>query len=260
MSRYPQLRDETWLREMYHERGMSLNDIARELGCTNMTVQRNMVKLDIERRGEVQRNDLGRDLTDREIAMLEGEILGDRCLYKNKPGSDAFLEHGLGDRDHRDWLAGVIADIGFETRVREREVDDGTGSKHTAYGLRTLSYPRLTELYERWYTGPHEKSHRGTKRVPQDLRIRPHTLLHWHLGDGFVNGGSAHVATTIAEGDVGFTNRCRARLLDVLERDVGVVAHLKPSTGDIYIPRDQEDLYFEYMADPPAGIKEERFK
>jgi len=154
----------------------------------------------------------------------------------------------------------VIADIGFETRVREREVDDGTGSKHTAYGLRTLSYPRLTELYGRWYTGPHKKSHRGTKRVPQDLRIRPHTLLHWHLGDGFVNGGSVHLATTIAKGDVGFTKECRSLLVQALKCDVGVDAHLKPSTGDIYIPRDQEEVYYDYMADPPEGIKGGRFK
>lgn len=260
MTRYPRLRDGSWLRRMYHERDMSLNDIAREVGCTNMTVQRNMVKLGIERRGQVQRNDLGRDLTARDVAVLEGELLGDGCLFKSKPGSDAYLEHGLGDSAHRDWLAAVIGGIGFETRTRDRDKDDGTGTLHSSHGLRTLAYPRLTELYERWYTGPHELSHRGTKRAPTDLRISPRALLHWHMGDGFVNGGSVYIATTIPEGDVGFTDRCRDVLLGALERDAGVTAHLKPSTGDIHIPREQEGQYFGYMADPPAGIKEGRFR
>lgn len=43
-------RDPDLLRELYHNQGMSLREIADELGCVNSTVYKNMQKYDIEAR------------------------------------------------------------------------------------------------------------------------------------------------------------------------------------------------------------------
>lgn len=114
-------------------------------------------------------------LTASQLAILDGEMLGDGCLFRRNPRQNAHLSWSLHSRQHIDMLAAVFA--AYDARVRPVRGSD-------RWTLRTLSNPALSLQRDRWYPD-------GVKRPPEDLMLTSTVCLHWFLGDGANRGGGA---------------------------------------------------------------------
>jgi hypothetical protein len=111
-------------------------------------------------------------LTPHQREVLDGEMLGDGCLFRRRETANAHAAWTLRSHQHVTLLAEEFAE--YEPRVRN--IGD---TKRQA--LRTLTNPALTEQRMRWYPD-------GRKRLPADLTLSPIVCLHWFIGDGANRG------------------------------------------------------------------------
>jgi hypothetical protein len=124
------------------------------------------------------------EFTDREVSIVEGELLGDGCIYEREPGACHFkLETTT--REHAAYLKRELP-RGFFPRdnpySNERTTELGSGPS-----MRWIVYSRtqekMAEMHETWY----EEYDRGYRKVvPPGFSLDRTALLHWYWGDGSV--------------------------------------------------------------------------
>jgi len=242
---------------LYHEEEMSTVEIANMLDTSYQCIIGGMKRHDIKRRSNsearrLQSRSVDGGLSQGAIEALEGEMLGDGCMPMNPNSVNARFEYGVSSESHRDWVADRLKSFGLSVN-REHRVRDGFDK----YRLATKSYTDLTEVRKRWYTGDPgtgASTVNEGKAVPEDIAVTPTVLLHWHLGDGTWCERN-HQIKLAAQG---FTDDGRQILVKALS-DVGIEA-TSWADGNVGVRAKSRDRYFDFMADPPAGVKGGRFR
>jgi transposase len=251
-------RDESWLKQKYVEEGMTLAEIGDLVNQSETTILKWIRRHNIETRSRGNRRaELDEELTNEQLSVIEGELLGDGNL-KRVARETARFRLKVADEAHRDFVGEALEEMGFETRYDHRfEESNFTEEKAEKFIVCTLGYEVLAELHDTWYEPTDKGKNTYFKDPPDGLSLSPRGMLHWHLGDGSYvrqSNGNTHYALLSANG---FSDSGHRRLVAALDQiDVASSVTRK---GQLYIGSPCIDTYFGFMADPPAGVKEARF-
>ena len=148
-------------------------------------------------------------LTQYQLSLIIGSILGDGYLRRLKGRKDAFLEinHSIKAKEYVDWKYKALQDICVGT-PKARVIDE----KRTAYRFYTKQLPELTKLWEEFY-----KNKR--KVIPASLKLDPLSLAVWFMDDGSRSKDNVYLNTQQ------FSFRDQRRLLHKL-RQLGLKARM----------------------------------
>ena len=120
-------------------------------------------------------------LTEFQEQVLTGLMLGDGCLYKDKPHHLPYLgiRRQITDKGYQLWLAEVFQAF-IKSPVKDQSVFDKRTSK-TYYSscLTTRRCAAFEPFYAKWYP-------EGKKIVPVDLELSPVAIAIWLADDGHV--------------------------------------------------------------------------
>ncbi len=148
-------------------------------------------------------------LTQRQISIIIGSLLGDGYLRIIEGRKDAFLEinHSIKAKDYVLWKYSELENI-CNSGPKERVIDE----TRTAYRFFTKQHPELTELLEQFYVN-------GRKSVPK-IKLDSLILAVWFMDDGSkTNKGDVYLNTQQ------FSMNDQKKLLYSL-RKIGVKARL----------------------------------
>jgi hypothetical protein len=124
-------------------------------------------------------------LTQRQISIIIGSLLGDGYLRIIEGRKDAFLEinHSIKAKDYVLWKYSELENI-CNSGPKERVIDE----TRTAYRFFTKQHPELTELLEQFYVN-------GRKIVPK-IKLDNLILAVWFMDDGSkTNKGDVYLNT-----------------------------------------------------------------
>lgn len=124
-----------------------------------------------------------RQLTPRQIEILEGLMLGDGHLSKRAQNHNPHLKvtRSASDIEYNAWLAEEFSEWITKRGIFEYSVHDRRTNKdyhHCAF--RTICHEVFQGLFDRWYPD-------GIKRVPQDVKLTPLTMAIWFADDGSIS-------------------------------------------------------------------------
>ncbi len=113
-------------------------------------------------------------LSQTQISVIIGSLLGDGYLRIIKGRSDAFLEvnHSFSQKEYVDWKYSILKDITVSA-PKNRVIDD----VRIAYRFYTKQHPEITQLYRIFYKN-------GIKVIPKNIHITPLSLAVWFMDDG----------------------------------------------------------------------------
>ena len=118
-------------------------------------------------------------LTELQVELLEGMMLGDGCLYRHKPTHLPYLavQRKLEDQPYLEWQAQQFQGY-MKKPVYTGEVTDKR-TENTYYWCRfvTRRVEAFAATYARWYPD-------DIKRVPNEMQLTPLTLAVWFADDG----------------------------------------------------------------------------
>ena len=110
------------------------------------------------------------DLTQRQLELIVGSLLGDEYLVKTTKGYAFRVNHGLKQREYVDWKHSILENL----------VNSPPKSSGKRYYFRTVSHPSFDILRQQFYPS-------GKKVMPKDLvaeNLSAFTLAVWIMDDG----------------------------------------------------------------------------
>ncbi len=119
-------------------------------------------------------------LTDQQIALIVGSLLGDGYLVKTTSGFAFRVNHGLTQKAYVDWKYEILKNI---TNSKPRK------SSNVCYYFRTISHPAFIQLRSKFYKG-------RRKIVPKKLLkkvLTPFVLAVWIMDDGSRDGNQLRI-------------------------------------------------------------------
>lgn len=139
------------------------------------------------RKGEIQpliKENLP-DLNEHQLQMLCGSMLGDGCIYKDKPSHQPYflVQRSLKDEQYSLWQTKIIER--YISRVSVGETfDKRTDRNYEWIKFTTRRTKAFEQLYQDWYPS-------GKKIVSSNVKLTPLSLSVWFADDGYVR--SLHV-------------------------------------------------------------------
>lgn len=115
-------------------------------------------------------------LTEHERDALDGELLGDGCLYVGKKYKNAQFQLLTAHAGQADFAHRALERLGghvYKYFRRTNYAPNGCWS----FTYVSSRHKELTAQRARWYPA-------GTKEVPADFQLTPVSALHWYIGDG----------------------------------------------------------------------------
>jgi transposase len=159
-------------RYVYHEE--SLKTIADHYGTTTSPIRKRIREAGVELRP------VEYSFSDEQISVIEGELLGDGCIYRRHETACHFkLENTV--RGHPEYVRDVLPYGVFPTSQPyslDRSTKWGDNSRWIIY---SRGQEIFDELHEQWYER-HDGSYR--KIVPEGFELTETAILQWYLGDG----------------------------------------------------------------------------
>lgn len=175
------------LEKRYLTEKESTIQIAKNLGCSHITVSRYLQKFGISRRNRSEAIHLARKskfiITDITKDYIDGLLLGDGYLSKAGKYS-AHYRHACSIKSEI-WIEKIKSDFenfGISSTTTKyvvpfRKIKGKTIPPSKAIMLYTKCYEEFKIFRERWYPN-------GRKIVPRDISIMPSLLANWYMGDG----------------------------------------------------------------------------
>jgi predicted DNA-binding protein YlxM (UPF0122 family) len=116
------------------------------------------------------------------VSVIQGELLGDGCLHRRKPGSCIF-QLSTTTRAHAIRLMEKLPDGLFpESQPNSfTRMNQFTEEEYTMWTVTSRSQPLFDRMYEEWYEVREENNR---KIVPEGYNLDRTALLHWYWGDG----------------------------------------------------------------------------
>ena len=148
-------------------------------------------------------------LTQRQLSIIIGSVLGDGYLRIIEGRNDAFLEvnHSIKAKDYVLWKYSELESI-CKSGPKERVIDE----QRTAYRFFTKQHPELTKIFKEFYVD-------GRKIIPK-IDLDELMLAVWYMDDGSkTNKGDVYLNTQQ------FSMNDQKKLLYAL-RNLGIKARL----------------------------------
>lgn len=119
------------------------------------------------------------DLSDIQLSVLYGALLGDGCLNIHKNGINAIFSYTSKSHQHTQYIADCFSEyISSKINICTYH-DNRTDKEYTSHSFKTLSKDIFTKIYYEWYIN-------GVKHLPKTLVLNNLICLIWYIGDGCI--------------------------------------------------------------------------
>lgn len=180
-------------------------------------------------------------LTNEIKQYLDGELLGDGCMYARSQGNPYF-KYSSKHYEYAYWLTYIFHRNGIQTsNVKKRFIKLKNKDKlYLSHSFYTKRYVEFQGVRKRWYPN-------GKKIVPQDIILTPIVLRQWYIGDGYLQN---HRSITLFTDCFSVSNL--NLLVANLER-IGIKANIQMDRW-IYLGARNCEKFFEYIGKCPEEI------
>lgn len=145
-------------------------------------------------------------LTDQQIRLVVGSMLGDEYLVRTTNGYAFRVNHGISQKDYVDWKYHLLADF----------VNSAPRQSGSTYYFRTIAHTKFVELRKLFYKDT-------LKVIPKRLveaLLDPFILAVWIMDDGSRDGSGLRINTQC------FSQEEQVFLQNVLRAKLGIVVTL----------------------------------
>jgi len=166
---------------MYFNKNMSQESIAKQLNCSTDTIRRNFKDYNISsKKPKEWLTNKEIILTDIQLEVINGALLGDGHLTKQKHGNSQF-SYTSKIKNHVEYVYNYFNNYSTKEGIKEYSCyDKRTNKVYTRYTARTQLNISFTKLKKIWYKN-------NIKIIPNYLILTPLTCLVWYIGDGSLN-------------------------------------------------------------------------
>jgi len=171
--------DKEWLENKYIKEKLSPYQIAEICKAGRTTVRRWMIKFNIltRSRGEAIHLSVANhcNLSQKAIEWIDGELLGDGCLFSESIYSASF-KYTSKYFEYINYISDTLKSFGIKqagkiTKYYYKNLDTYD------YRYSSLAYSELLPIYKQWYID-------RKKIVPKDINLTPLVLRQHFIGDG----------------------------------------------------------------------------
>lgn len=192
-------------------------------------------------------------LSDEFKEHFAGLMLGDGCLSnrnKSKHSSQFLLRNK--HASYALYVADLFRNEGFDCMVGLSDTKGGFPGSSVASSVYTKFYKTLADLERHWYQTRQDGTH--YKIVPADVKITPHVLLQWFIGDGYlVNLRGVPNRVQICTDR--YTNDEIVFLRDCFERDTGIPIQIDWTRRRLRVPTRMLRDFFDVLPQCPQAIE-----
>lgn len=232
----PNYQNKDWLAEKAEVDNFNDRAIAEMCEVQPATIRKWRVKYDIESGDKyIQRNLDGNLLTEHQLNLVEGSILGDGGIFES--GAKHIFKLTNGQLEYLQWVKAMLPDsILTDSSITKTEYDN-----RTWYDLHTTNHKRLTQLRDKWYND-------GKKVLRDGFELNDTSLLHLYLQDGDLSD-QYNPRITLSWASKDEFNRLASNVESCIS---GKVEIHQASNGarTIYIPSDERHCFFNSIDNP----------
>lgn len=242
-----------WLNKKYSKE-ISTTKIGKLCGVGSSTIISWMKRFDISRRSRIEGIRLAKanhcSLSKEAIEWLNGELLGDACLFSRSNYSTTVC-YSSKYFEYAHYVSNTLNSFGVEQigKIGKYYVKShNTGSYIYVYQSRR--YIELFFFYKKWYPN-------GKKIIPKDLKLTPLTLRQFYIGDGYL-GHPKDCRPYIVLSTDGFTISDVEWLVKQLII-LGFKATRQPSRNGIWISTHSTKDFLDYVGECPVECYKYKF-
>jgi hypothetical protein len=171
---------------MYVEEEMSLRDIADEFDTYPNPIMDRLEEMGIDRRSKSESISMANrteiEITDRQMSIIRGEILGDGYLYQHETKGGNSIKFGLNTtrKEHAEKLVEELPEPLIPDYYPIKKEPSGYSDSPT-WLLESRVQTRFESVRSRWY------QESSNKDVPDSIELDWTMIYHWYIGDGCLN-------------------------------------------------------------------------
>lgn len=168
-----------WLEKKYLNEKLSTYQIAKLSKTSDVNIIRYLRKYDIPRRSfnECRHLRSGNhcQLSSEAIKWLDGELLGDGCLFSQSIYSARFI-YASKYLEYIQYVSNTLKSFGIKQSGKINKRYHKNMDCYT-YQYSSLTYAELLPIHLKWYP-------EGKKIVPKDIKLTPLVVRQHYIGDG----------------------------------------------------------------------------
>lgn len=161
--------------------GKTNTEIAKELGISPTTARKYTTEFLNRETNSVKTKSIVKkelELTDEQMEVLRGSLLGDMCLSTTAKLHRVSISHGGEQESYFDHKCEIFKNILGKVSKTPR-YDKRTQKYYNKYSVRLLAHPKFEELYNELYIN-------GVKTITKEYlaKLTPRSLAYWFMDDG----------------------------------------------------------------------------
>lgn len=165
--------------------GKTNKEIASELGISPTTARKYTTELLNKDTNSIKTKSIiskDLELTDEQIEVLRGSLLGDMCITKTSRFPRVSITHGGKQEAYFDHKCSIFSNILGKINKTPR-YDKRTQKYYNRYAVRLLAHPVFETLYQELYKN-------GVKTITKEYldKLTPKSLAFWFMDDGCYSG------------------------------------------------------------------------
>jgi hypothetical protein len=232
----PSYQDKEWLIEKAQNENLNDRAIAEICEVQPATIRKWRNKYSIDSGNSyVQFSPENRLLTDHQLSLVQGSVLGDGGLFKS--GTKHIFKLTNGELEYLQWIKTMMPDNIFtDSCISKTERDN-----RLWYDLRTRNHRRFTELRNQWYTD-------SGKILSDGFKLDEVSLLHLYIQDGELTD-QYNARITLSWPSEDEFNRLKSQVVDLIDEEVQVHNGSNGSRA-IYVPSKATESFFRFIGNP----------
>lgn len=138
--------------------------------------------------------ELPKELTPRQIEIINGSLLGDACLesIETKNSNSRFIEkHGMEQLEYLQWKCDELKPFTTEVKFgidKAHKINGRMVTEKKFCKIQTIKHPIFTQLEKIWYNN-------RIKHVPKKINLTPLSICVWYFDDGYNSGENISIYT-----------------------------------------------------------------
>ncbi len=174
------------------------------------------------------RRNLRLELTERQVEILIGTILGDGYIYHQ---GKIQIEHSAKNKEYLIWKYDELKNLSYKKVGYIERYDKRTGKNYSSlrFWLRQYFRPWREVFYQN-----------NEKVFPENLLLTPLSLAVWYMDDGCYSNGRCTISTD------NFNSTSLSRIKAELEKRFGIEAYIR-SNKKLGIRANSQTKFFELI-------------
>lgn len=124
------------------------------------------------------------------ISWIDGFLLGDGSISPNKNKTNARFAMGSTEKEWTEFAISKFSD--YSPSIPKQYGKKRDNAPNLSWTSMTCHHPDILSQYNRWYP------ENGNKKVPEDVRLTPSSILLWYLGDGSITKSGVSYVVRLA--------------------------------------------------------------